>query len=150
MSAGELPDLLGDRLRRGAADELHHRAAVGLRAARPRRAARFRPPPGRRGAGRSPVGRGGGGDRVRRCCTAFGDAGFGAAFGLGLAGGRRRLEHLATLGRGGGRLPAAMARSRGTMSSGTLEEADRPVTPISLEGRRAAPCCVTPSSFASS
>jgi hypothetical protein len=83
--------------------------------------------------------------------AAAGAAGFGVAFWAALArfgfddGGGSRISRLL----GAVVFLPPEARSLGTMSSGTLEEADRPVTPISSRVVSSS-LLLTPSSLASS
>ena len=83
---------------------------------------------------------------------AFAAAGAAAAFGFGLARGFRGCGGGSSTSRGLAGAAVALppdARRRGTMSSGTLEEADFPAHPISASDASSS-LLLTPSSLASS
>jgi hypothetical protein len=84
-----------------------------------------------------------GGDEAGAGVVAALAAGLGL-FGFGEGGGSRTSRRFGAVVA----LPPE-ARSRGTMSSGTLEEADRPATPISSRVPSSS-LLLTPNSFASS
>ena len=135
MSAGDFPTFSAIVCGRGAADELHHRQR-GLRAFAGRRdrrtAAAFACQPGASGAAAGPRRAAAGAEpRAGASGARLSRAGFGppAFLALGLRGAGGGSSTSRRLGVAAVALPPR-ARSRGTRSSGTLEEADRPVTPI--------------------
>ena len=151
MSAGDLPELLGDRLRASRRGRTASRAARASRAAATGDGRGGSAPPRRAGAGAGRRGgrrrRRGGTGSCRDVGTAF-TTGFAAAAFLGLRGAGGGSSTSRRLGVAAVALPP-LARSRGIRSSGTLDEADRPVAPIcSRVATRS--LLVTPSSFASS